>query len=130
MTTIPNSDAIDAANKTFMDAFTKRDISTILAMYTDDAVVVQPNGSNYAGREAIRTWFTFLLDNTPNGETLDLQTESLFEARDGTIIEGGRWKNVSEDGKTQQYGHYVAVWCERDGNWQIHRDLILESGSG
>ena len=130
MTTIPNSDAIDAAYTTFMEAFNKRDIDTLLEMYTDDAVAVQPDGSHYAGCVEIRTWFTVLLDDTPDGETLDCQTESLFEAGAGTIVEGGRWKHVSEDGETQQRGNYVAVWCERDGRWQIHRDMILASGSG
>ena len=99
---------IDAAYTTFMEAFTKRDIDTLIAMYTDDAVIVQPNGSHFAGHEAIRTWFTVLLDNTPDGETLDCQTESLFEPGDGTIVEGGQWKHVSEYGETQQRGNYVA----------------------
>ena len=48
-----NQAAIDAANAIFMDAFVKRDIDAMLDLYTDDAVVVQPDGSHYTGREAI-----------------------------------------------------------------------------
>ena len=113
------------AYRTFLDAFTKRDIDTLLKMYTDDAVIVQPDGSHYAGLEGIRRWFTALLDNTPDGETLDCKTKSIFKPGDGTIVEGGQWKHVSVDGETQQHGNYVAIWRERNGRWQIHRDVVL-----
>ena len=127
MTTTSHSDSIDTANTTFMEAFSNRDIDTMLAMYTDDAVVVQPDGSNYTGREAIRSWLTVLLDNTPENDTLDLKTESLFESGDRTVVEDGKWKHVNVEGEPQQHGTYVAVWCECDGRLQIHRDIILAS---
>ena len=73
-----NQSAIDAANAMFMDAFVNRDIDAMLAMYTDDAVVVQPDGSHYTGREAIRSWLTVLAGSAPKGETLDLKTEAMF----------------------------------------------------
>ena len=120
-----NQAAIDAANAIFMDAFVKRDIDAMLDLYTDDAVVVQPDGSHYTGREAIRSWITVLLDNTPEGETLDLKTEAMFESSVGTIVEDGQWKHVSENGETQQQGTYVVVWTLNDGRWKIHRDVIL-----
>lgn len=120
-----NQAAIDAANAIFMDAFVKRDIDAMLDLYTDDAVVVQPDGSHYTGREAIKTWLTVLVDKTPEGETLDLKTEAIFESSDGTIVEDGQWKHVSENGETQQQGTYVAVWTLNDGRWKIHRDVIL-----
>ena len=125
MITARHSEAIDASNATFMDAFINRDIDTMLAMYTDDAVVVQPDGSHYTGREAIRSWLTVLVDKTPENETLDLQTNSLFESGDGTIVEDGKWKHVSVEGEPQQQGTYIAVWCECDGRLLIHRDIIL-----
>jgi uncharacterized protein (TIGR02246 family) len=125
MTETKNRTAIDAANAMFMDAFINRNIDTMLGLYTDDAVVVQPDGSHYTGREAIKTWLTVLVDKTPEGETLDLKTESMFESSDGTIVEDGVWKHVSSNGETQQQGNYVAVWCCNDGRWQIHRDVIL-----
>ena len=127
MSNTENRTAIDSANAMFMDAFVNRDIDTMLGMYTDDAVVVQPDGSHYTGREAIKTWLTVLVDKTPEGETLDLKTEAMFESSDGTIVEDGVWKHVSSNGETQQQGNYVAVWCCNDGSWQIHRDVILAS---
>lgn len=120
-----NRTEIDTANAIFMDAFVNRNVDAMLGLYTDDAVVVQPDGSHYTGREAIKTWLTVLVDKTPEGETLDLKTEAMFESGDGTIIEDGSWKHVSSDGNTQESGNYVAVWCCTDGCWQIHRDVIL-----
>ena len=125
MTETKNRPEIDAANAIFMDAFVRRDIDSMLGLYTDDAVVVQPDGSHYTGREAIKTWLTVLIDNTPEGEVLDLKTEAMFESSDGTIVEDGAWKHVSSNGEPQQQGNYVAVWCCIDGRWQIHRDVIL-----
>jgi uncharacterized protein (TIGR02246 family) len=125
MTETQNRVQIDAANAIFMDAFLKRDIDAMLGLYTDDAVVVQPDGSHYTGREAIKTWITVLVDKAPEGETLNLKTEAMFESGDGTIVEDGTWKHISSDGETQQHGNYVAVWCCNDGRWQIHRDVIL-----
>jgi len=125
MPTIPHSDAIDEANAMFMDAFSERDLNGLLGTYTEDAVVVQPDGSHYTGREAIRTWLTVLLDGTPDGETLSLETKSLFDSEDGTIVEDGQWKHISSGGEIQKQGNYVAIWCERNGQWQIHRDVIL-----
>ena len=125
MSNTENRTAIDAANAMFMDAFVNRNIDTMLGLYTDDAVVVQPDGSHYTGREAIKSWLTVLVDKTPEGETLDLITEAMFESSDGTIVEDGVWKHVSSNGETQQQGNYVAVWCCNDGRWQIHRDVIL-----
>lgn len=122
-----NRTEIDRANAIFMDAFVNRNVDAMLGLYTNDAVVVQPDGSHYTGREAIKTWLTVLVDKTPDGETLDLRTEAMFEARDGTIVEDGVWKHISSDGETQQQGNYVAVWCCTDGRWQIHRDVILSS---
>jgi len=94
-------------------------------MYSEDAVVVQPGGSSYAGNEEIRAWIVTLVENTPDGETRDLQTQSLFDASDGTVVEDGWWKHVSQDGQDQQQGSYVAIRREHDGCWQIHRDVIL-----
>ena len=125
MTEAHNRVEIDAANAIFMDAFVKRDIDTMLGLYTDDAVVVQPDGSHYTGREAIKSWLTVLVDKTPEGETLNLKTEAMFESGDGTIVEDGAWKHISSDGEALQHGNYVAVWCCNDGRWQIHRDVIL-----
>ncbi len=125
MSESPIRPEIDTANAIFMEAFTNRDIDAMLGLYTDDAVVVQPDGSHYTGREAIKTWLTVLVGNTPEGESLDLKSEAMFEASDGTIVEDGSWKHLSPIGETQESGNYVAVWCCNDGRWQIHRDVIL-----
>ena len=127
METSENRSVIDAANENFMEAFVKRDIDTMLGLYTDDAVVVQPDGSHYTGREAIRSWLTVLVGSTPDGETLDLNTEAMFESSDETLVEDGLWAHISASGETQQHGSYVAVWFLNDGRWQIHRDVILAS---
>ena len=88
---------------------------------------IQPDGAHYAGLEGIREWYVELLANTPDGETLDCKTNSIFKQGDGTIVECGQWKNVSVNGKTQQQGNYVAVWREQNGHFQICQDVVLKN---
>lgn len=110
--------AIEAANKRFVEAFGKGDAARIADMYTEGARVLPPNSPMVQGRQRIQElWQNFI--NT--GAKLTLSTSDV-EAQGNVVYEVGTYELIFPDNK-RDAGKYVVVWRRQKGDWRLAVDI-------
>ncbi len=112
--------SIDASNKQFMDAFSRRDAAAIGLLYAEDGQVLPPGAPPLEGREAIAAMWQSVLALPIGGmqlQTVDLGTD------EENAWEVGRYTMVGNDGKPAETGKYVVIWKHDEAGWKIYRDL-------
>jgi ketosteroid isomerase-like protein len=97
-------------------AHNRGDLDGLVRTYTEDAVLLPPDGSVLSGHDAVRAVFA----GTVASEGVRL--ERLARWNDGTVAtEAGRWEHFTRDThRTTSAGTYTVVWRRAgDGTWQI-----------
>jgi uncharacterized protein (TIGR02246 family) len=112
--------AIDASNRQFMDAFSRRDAAAIGLLYADDGRTYPPGAPLIEGREAIAAMWQSVLA-LPIA-SVQLQTVEVGVG-DDTAWETGRYAMIGNDGKPTEEGKYVVVWKHDEAGWKIYRDI-------
>ena len=111
---------LEAANARFADAFARRDVAAIGALYTTDAQAYPPGIAPVAGRAAIQDmWKGFLA--MPVGR-LELRTVEV-DGNGSTAWEDGRYTILGVNGSTMDEGKYVVVWRRDPDGWKLYRDI-------
>ena len=112
--------ALDATNRQFMDAFSKKDATSLGLLYTEDAIALPPGAGQVQGREAIEAMWKSML-------TLPLSALELTTSETGggvdTAWEVGRYRLIQNDGSTADTGKYIVVWKKMVAGWRLHRDI-------
>ena len=120
----PQRVAIEAANKQFSAAVAKKDVAAIVALYTDDAIVLPQGFEMVRGKEAIKGLFEGLLASGVSGITLTtLEVESFGD----TANEVAQFELKGPDGKVVDKGKSLVVWKKVKGEWRMHRDIFNSS---
>jgi len=112
--------SIDASNKQFMDAFSRRDAASIGLLYAEDGQALPPGAPPLDGREAIAAMWQSVLA-LPIA-TIQLQTVDLGVG-DEEAWESGRYAMVGNDGKPAESGKYLVIWKHDEAGWKIYRDI-------
>ena len=109
---------IEAANKRFVEAFSKGDAARIAAMYAEGARVLPPNSPMVQGRQRIQElWQSFI--NT--GAKLMLSTSDV-EAQGNVVYEVGTYELIFPDNK-RDAGKYVVIWRRQKRDWKLAVDI-------
>ena len=119
---------IEKALRDLDDQFSKaaaaKDIDKTVSFYSDDAVVMPPNGPAATTKEAIRTlWKDFLTDMTISWDTSKVEV-----AKSGDIgyTSGSYIVTGSDPSGTpaKDRGKYLEVWKKQaDGTWKCVMDI-------
>lgn len=112
--------AIDASNKKFGTAVAAGSAKGVADLYTDDALVLPPNGEAVKGRPAIEKLFEAMIVAGVKGATLTAQE---VEGHGDTATEVGAYSVADAAGKELDRGKYVVVWKRVQGQWKLHRDI-------
>lgn len=115
--------AIEETNLRFGDGIAKGDAASLAALYTEDAIVMPPDGEMVHGRKAIEEFWTIALKNGLRSGTL---TTVDVGRRGDTAYEVGKFSmTVQPEGKdaATASGKYLVVWRKKDGAWRLHRDI-------
>jgi uncharacterized protein (TIGR02246 family) len=112
--------AIEASNKQFADAFSRRDAAAIGLLYSEDGEVLPPGAPPLDGREAIVTMWQSVLALPIAG--IQRQTTEVGVAED-SAWETGRYTMSAPNGTTSESGKYVAIWKHDEAGWKIYRDI-------
>ena len=118
--------AIDAANKQFMDAFSRADAAAIATLYVEDGQLLPPGAEPVDGRDAIEMFWRGTLA-LPVRE-MQLHTVEISGAGPD-VSELGRYVIVGDDGNTLDSGKYIVIWKRETGGWRIYRDIWNSSSS-
>jgi uncharacterized protein (TIGR02246 family) len=116
--------AIEAQNTRFSAAAVKGDTATIAGLYTDDAIVMAPNGPAMHGHDAIAKGFASM--SAMKLSDLKLQTQDVIVAGD-YAIETGAYDLSAQPAKAKpvhDVGKYIVVWKKQtDGSYRLLRDI-------
>ncbi|MCA1633871.1 MAG: DUF4440 domain-containing protein [Acidobacteria bacterium] len=110
--------AIEAANKRFVEALSKGDAARIADMYAEGARVLPPNSPMVQGRQRIQEFWQSFINA---GAKLTLSTSDV-EAQGNVAYEVGTYELIFPDNK-RDAGKYVVVWRRQKGDWKLAVDI-------
>jgi uncharacterized protein (TIGR02246 family) len=115
---------IEAANRTFMDAFARGDAAKLASLYTQDGKVLPPNGATITGPKDLEPFWQSLMDAGIKRVQLEIDE---VEACGDTAHEMSRATLFGADGQVLDRMKYLVVWKRVDGEWKLHRDIFNSS---
>jgi uncharacterized protein (TIGR02246 family) len=112
--------AIRQAVAAYVDAFNKADAKGLAAMWTPEAVYINPiSGDQAVGREAIEQQFAGIFADA-KGIKLEAVTESVQFISPGVAVEQGAAKLTQAEQPLEE-SRYSAIYVKRDGQWLLDR---------
>ena len=105
----------------YIAAVASGDAAAIAALYTDDAVVRNPQGLRLEGKQQIQDSYQATFDQ--GTATLTITPSSAVTVGDAVVVEGAYTYTVTPEGgqPTESQGQYLAVNKQIDGQWKILR---------
>ena len=120
---------IQARSAGWSEALNAGDIDALVALYTDDARLMPPNGPAAQGSDAVRADFGELIAAGLQGELKTIETRVAGDI--GYRV--GTYTLSAPDGSQADKGKYIEVWRMVDGEWKISNDTWnsdLPTGAG
>lgn len=123
---------LDSARTRYIAAATKSDLAALSSFYTEDAVILAPNGNVMRGRAVIDQADSTMLA-AAKVTSLALTSTDLKVSGD-LAVETGRWERTIQPkaGKeAHALGKYLLVWKRQaDGTWKIFREsYTMDTGA-
>ena len=117
-------DDVIIVEQAFMTAFKHADSTELAKLYSVDAQLLPANRDFVSGRHEIKLFWQGLMQlgvTTIKLETLEV------EASEGRASEVGRYTNHTAEDNMIDYGKYLVVWHQQEGQWLIHRHIWTTS---
>ena len=105
----------------FAKAFNAGDAAAVAALYTDDAVILPPDGEIMKGRSAIQAFWKGATEHLGDGKltTVDVKPLGNEAAR-----EIGTFTFQTKGAQPQEViGKYVVIWERIGGDWKLATDI-------
>ena len=117
-------DEIVAVEQAFMAAFEFGDASGIAKLYSEQAQLLPSNRDFVSGRSEIKLFWQGLMQLGIATVKLEMME---VNASDDKAFEVGRYTFHTGEGAMIDYGKYVVVWQQQDGQWFLHRHIWTTS---
>lgn len=114
--------AIEAVEVAWADALNKKDINALMAMYAEDAQVLQNNGPTLEGKAAIQKQQEADFAAPSKYASIAFETTDVYPQGE-YVTEVGKTFNKDADGKTVASGKYMAVFVKQDGKYLCIREI-------
>ena len=115
--------ALKAATVTWLDSYNAGDVEKMVALYTDDGVLMPPNATVANGPAAIRA---FLTADTAASKAAGLKLvtgTATAGVSGGTGWETGTYTIRDASGATVDSGSYLSVSHKVNGKWLYYKDM-------
>ena len=115
--------AIEVTSEAFLKAVLASDWTAVAATYTDDAVLMPPNGPAVEGRANIQTFF----ESFPPLNEFNLSNVETTGRGDLAYVRGTYKMTIAPEGrdKFDDSGKYLEIRRKQaDGSWLIARDMF------
>jgi ketosteroid isomerase-like protein len=119
--------ALRAADQTFMRAYWKGDLETVVALYAEDAVLLPADAPEVKGRDAIRKYYAADIAGHKPGEA-GMILDSTQGASGNLGWSSGRVKDTAANGATTWAGKFLSVSRKVNGKWLYLRDTWNSDG--
>jgi len=108
------------------EAFNKNDASALAALFTEDGVLVTPEGI-FFGRQAIEKRYVELFQRWP--VTSSISQRDQLNAIDNAAWSTGEWWSTvqSANGPEFERGYWSAIYVREGGGWKIRMLTISEN---
>ncbi|MEJ7828188.1 MAG: DUF4440 domain-containing protein, partial [Segetibacter sp.] len=113
---------IQVLETAWANADNARDVNTLTAFYSDDAVSMANNQPMFVGSAAIKKDIETSMAKRPKGSTVSYDILDVFGSGD-YVTEIGKTTRKDSTGKTTSTGKYMAIWEKRNGKWLCIRDI-------
>lgn len=116
--------AILAGDRKFGEAFRQGNVSAVVELYTDDAVLLPPNSGKIEGKAAVEAFWTGgmqmgIKDVMLTTDELTIMGEYVCEIGNYTLTIQPESQDTMED-----HGKYLVIWKQSpEGIWKLHIDI-------
>jgi uncharacterized protein (TIGR02246 family) len=114
--------ALKAATATWLQSYNAGDVEKIVALYTEDGVLMPPNAPAAKGHAAIRTYLTADTAGAKAAGVKLVPGPSTAGVAGDTGWESGSYTIVNSSGATVDSGNYLSVSHKSNGKWLYYRD--------
>lgn len=126
-------DAIQAREKEWSAAFLAGNAAGVAALYSEDAVSIQPAGDSWSGRAAIEKGEQAQLDTLAVTAREDI-AEEVISVGANFAVEVGHYSYQATSKTNKQprasSGRYMVLWRkDADGVWRLLRDIGAEASA-
>jgi len=114
---------IDAANKGFVEAFNRGDVTSAMKVYTDEATILPPNAEMMKGKTAIMAFWQGAREM--GVKEAKLETVRLTPMGDEAACEIGKYVMKIQPEGAEAFtdeGKYMMIWKFEDGSWKWDSD--------
>ena len=115
--------AIEATSQAFLKAARASDWAAAAATYTDDAVLMPPNGPPVEGRANIQAW----MESFPPFSDIDLSIVEIDGLGDLAYVRGTYKMTITPEGQDPivDSGKFLEIRRKQaDGSWLFTRDMF------
>jgi ketosteroid isomerase-like protein len=99
-----------------------RDVKTLAAFYSDDAVSMNNNQPMLVGHAAIKEDLESSIAKRAKGATVSYDVLDVYSSGN-FVTEVGKTTRKDANGKVIKTGKYMAIWEKRNGKWVCIRDI-------
>jgi len=114
--------ALKAATNTWLDAYNSGDVEKIVALYSDDGVLMPPHAPVAKGKAAIRAFITADTAGAKAAGVKLVNGSSTVGVVGDTGWEAGSYTVTLASGTTVDSGSYMSVSRKVNGQWLYIRD--------
>ena len=118
--------AVDSAANRLLAALRTDSPDSLLALVSDDVIIMPPNEAVLNGKSAVRTWYEAFVKQMHTTSLTISNRELLLGGDYATEIAQFEWKLTSVEGgpPVTDRGSYMQVWHRQaDGRWLFSREV-------
>jgi uncharacterized protein (TIGR02246 family) len=125
-----DKETIKGINPVWFKSYNAGDVNSIVALYSEDAVLNPPGAPPARGKSAIQEYLTKdVAASSEAGITLNGNPSTELDVSGNLGWEWGTFTVKDKSGANIDQGKYLSVYEKKDGKWLIIRDIWNSDGS-